>query len=81
MGQVHRAGEKLFVDFSGKRPHLVNPKTGDETAVELFAGVLGANGLIYAEATHSQDLPSWLGAHVRMLDYFRAVRLSGCRTI
>ena len=25
MRQVHRAGEKLFVDFSGKRPHLVDP--------------------------------------------------------
>jgi transposase len=27
--------------------------------------------LIYAEATRSQDLPSWIGAHVRMLDYFQ----------
>jgi hypothetical protein len=35
---VHRAGEKLFVDFSGKRP---DPKTADELAVELFVGVLG----------------------------------------
>jgi transposase len=68
---VHRAGEKLFVDFSGKRPHLVDPKTGEEIAVELFVGVLGASGLIYAEATRSQDLPSWVGAHVRMLDYFQ----------
>ena len=25
MRQVHRAGEKLFVDFSGQRPHLVDP--------------------------------------------------------
>jgi transposase len=69
MRQVHRAGEKLFVDFSGKRPHLVDPKTGEELAVELFVGVLGASGLIYAEATRSQDLPSWVDAHVRMLDY------------
>jgi transposase len=33
--------------------------------------VLGASSLIYAEATRSQDLPSWIGAHVRMLDYFQ----------
>ena len=71
MRQVHRAGEKLFVDFSGTRPHLVNPKTGEEIVVELFVGVLGASGLIYAEATRSQDLSSWVGAHVRMLDYFQ----------
>ena len=64
MRQVHRAGEKLFVDYSGKRPHLVDPQTGEEVAVELFVGVLGASGLIYAEATRGQDLPSWIGAHV-----------------
>lgn len=71
MRQVHRAGEKLFVDFSGKRPSLVDPATGDEIAVELFVGVLGASGLIYAEATRSQDLASWVDAHGRMLDYFQ----------
>ena len=31
MRQVHRAGEKLFVDFSGKRPHLVDPQTGERS--------------------------------------------------
>ncbi len=71
MRQVHRAGEKLFVDFSGTRPHLVDGKTGEEILIELFVGVLGASGLIYAEATWSQDLPSWIGAHVRMLEYFQ----------
>jgi transposase len=71
MRQVHTAGEKLFVDFSGKRPHLVDATTGEEIVVELFVGVLGASGLIYAEATRSQDLPSWVSAHVRMLDYFQ----------
>jgi transposase len=71
MRQVHRAGEKLFVDFSGLRPHLVDPATGEEIPVELFVGVLGASGLIYAEATRSQDLPSWIGAHVGMLEYFQ----------
>jgi transposase len=70
MRQVHRAGEKLFVDFSGKRPHVVEANTGEAIPVELFVGVLGASGLIYAEATRSQDLSSWIGAHVRMLDYF-----------
>ena len=70
MRQVHRAGEKLFVDFSGKRPHLIDPATGEEIAVELFVGVLGASGLIYAEATRGQDLSSWIQAHMRMLEYF-----------
>jgi transposase len=71
MRQVHRAGEKLFVDFSGTRPHLVDTRTGESITVELFVGVLGASGLIYAEATASQDLSSWISAHVRMVEYFQ----------
>jgi len=58
MRQVHRAGEKTFVDFSGMRPSLVDATTGELVPVELFVGVLGASGLIYAEATRSQDTPS-----------------------
>ena len=69
MRQVHRAGEKLFVDFSGKRPHLVDPQTGEEIAVGTLRRRARRERLIYAEATRSQDLPSWVGAHVRMLDY------------
>jgi transposase len=71
MRQVPRASEKLFVDFSGQRPHLVDPTTGGELAVQIFVGVLGASRLMYAEATRSQNLPSWVSAHVRMLDYFQ----------
>jgi transposase len=70
MRQVHRAGEKLFVDFSGKRPSLVDAQTGEIVPVELFVGVLGASGLVYAEATPSQTLPHWVAAHVGMLTYF-----------
>ena len=70
MRQVHRAGDKTFVDFSGKRPSLVDATTGEAVPVELFVGVLGASGLIYAEATRSQALPCWIGAHVHMVEYF-----------
>jgi transposase len=43
MRQVHRAGEKLFVDYSGKRPHIVDPTTGESRDVELFVAVMGAS--------------------------------------
>jgi transposase len=70
MRQVHLAGEKLFVDFSGKRPSIVDRRTGELVAVELFVGVLGASGYTYAEATATQKIHDWLGAHERMLEYF-----------
>ncbi len=70
MRQVHRAGEKTFIDFSGKRPALVDPRTGEVRRVELFVTVLGASSLTYAEATATQQLPDWVDAHVRMVEYF-----------
>jgi transposase len=70
MRQQHRAGERLFVDFSGKRLHLVDRRTGEEIPIELFVGVLGASCYTYAEATLSQKLPDWIGVHTRMLEYF-----------
>ncbi len=70
MRQVHRAGEKTFIDFSGKRPALVDRRTGELRRVELFVAVLGASKLTYAEATDTQQLPDWVDAHVHMVDYF-----------
>jgi len=71
MRQVHRAGEKAFVDFSGQRPVLCDPTTGELVPVELFIGVLGASNYTYVEACLTQDLPSWISAHVRMLSFFQ----------
>jgi len=70
MRQVHRAGEKTFIDFSGKRPHIADRRTGEQIPVELFVAALGASSFTYAEATESQKLPCWVGTHVRMVDYF-----------
>jgi transposase len=70
MRQVHKAGEKLFVDYSGKQPRVVDPATGEVVAVELFVGVLGASNFTYAEATATQKIPDFIGSHVRALEYF-----------
>lgn len=51
----HEPGEKLFLDFSGDRPTLTDPKTGIERKVELFVSVFPAGSLIYAEAVESQS--------------------------
>lgn len=70
MRQVHRAGEKLFADYAGQKPHLVDPETGECVAVELFVAVLGASNLTYAEATRTQKVPDWIASHVRALEFF-----------
>ncbi len=73
MRQVHRAGEKAFLDYSGKKPRIIDPTTGEVTEVELFVMVLGASNYTYAEATRTQGLSDFVGATVRGLEYFGAV--------
>jgi transposase len=68
MRQEHRAGEKLFVDFMGGRPHWCDPKTGALHYVEVFVACMGASNYVYAEAVASQTVPDWLSAHVNALE-------------
>lgn len=68
MRQRHVAGDKVFVDYSGKKIDIVNPETGEVREAEIFVAVLGASNYTYAEATWTQSLPDWIGAHVRLFD-------------
>ena len=65
--QVHIAGERLFVDFAGHTMEVIDAATGEIQRAEIFVAVLGASSFIYAEATASQALADWIGAHVNAL--------------
>jgi len=73
MRQVHRAGEKLFVDYAGQKPKIVDRSTGEEREVELFVAAFGASSFTYAEATETQRVADFLGSHTRALAYFGGV--------
>src|SRR5262245_1272635 len=73
MRQVHQAGEKLFVDYSGTKPTLIDSSTGAVTAVELFVAVLGASNYTYAEATRTQQVPDWIASHQRAFAFYGGV--------
>jgi hypothetical protein len=61
------------VDYSGKKVPIVDPLTGEIRMAEIFIGVLGALTLTYAEASWTQALPDWIGAHVRMFRFYGRV--------
>ena len=69
----HVAGERLFVDYAGQTVPLVSPDTGEVQAAQIFVAVLGASSYTYVEAHLHQDLPSWIGAHVRALEFLGGV--------
>jgi len=73
MRVCHAAGERLFVDYAGQTVPIVNPDTGEVQPAQIFVAVLGASSYTYVEAHLHQDLPSWIGAHVRAFSFFGGV--------
>ncbi|HEC33594.1 MAG TPA: IS21 family transposase [Chloroflexi bacterium] len=73
MRLTHKAGEKVFVDYAGQTVPIVDPETGEIHQAQVFIGVLGASNYTYVEAQWSQELPNWIGGHVRMFAFFGGV--------
>jgi transposase len=73
MRQHHVAGERVFVDYAGDTLDVIDAETGEVRPAQVFVGVLGASNYTYVEATWTQGLPDWIGAHVRMLEFFGGV--------
>jgi transposase len=71
--QVHVAGEKLFVDYSGHTMEVIDGLTGEVITAQIFVAVLGASNYTYAEATLTQSLPDWISSHVRAFSFFGGV--------
>ncbi|WP_225938434.1 IS21 family transposase [Leptothermofonsia sichuanensis] len=65
MRQVYQGGEKLFVDYCGLTVPVTEADTGEVVEAQIFVACLGASNYTYAEATPTQALPHWIGAHQR----------------
>ncbi len=50
----HKVGDKLFIDFTGKRLQVVDKQTGEVQDVEVFVAILGCSQLTYVTAVASQ---------------------------
>ena len=73
MRQIHKAGDKLFVDYAGQTVPIVQGDTGEVRFAQIFVAVLGASNYTFAEATWSQSLPDWLGSHARAFTFIGGV--------
>jgi transposase len=73
MRQAHPAGERMFVDYAGQTVDLIDGRTGEIRAAQIFVAAMGASNYTYAEASWTQTLPDWIGAHVRALAFIGGV--------
>jgi transposase len=69
----HKAGEKLFIDFAGKKLHLTDTQSGELIDVEVFVATLACSQLTYVEAVYSQRKNDFLSALGNSLRYFGGV--------
>jgi transposase len=73
MRQVHKAGEKTFVDYAGMTVPWIDSITGEIHEAQIFVGALGASQFMFVEATATQQIPDWIQSHTRMWEYFDGV--------
>ena len=73
MRQVHVAGEKLFIDFSGMTMNVVDKDTGEINKVQIFVAVLGTSDYPFVKAIATQSKKDFINVHVDMFKYFGGV--------
>lgn len=73
MRQIHYAGDKLFVDFSGLTMPIVNAKTGEVSKAQIFVAVLGASGYTFVHAVESQSTESFIECHNESFSFYGGV--------
>lgn len=70
MHMVHKAGDKMFIDFTGEKLQVVNPESGEVKSMEVFVAILGASQLTYVEAVESQRVEDLISCAENALHYF-----------
>jgi transposase len=71
--QEHRPGDKLFVDWAGKKIPIYDRQSSHVQEASLFLAVLGASNYTYAEAFANEQLEAWISAHLHSFEFFQAL--------
>lgn len=71
MRQVHKFGEKCFVDFAGDTVPIYTD--GEVRRAYVFVATLGGSNYTFCGLSWTQRLPDWIELHNQMLAYFGGV--------
>src|ERR1022692_1124307 len=70
MHMVHKAGDKMFVDYTGEKLRIVDMLTGELRSVEVFVAILGASQFTYVQAIESQNMEDFILCCENALRFF-----------
>lgn len=69
----HKAGEKVYVDYTGKKLCYIEKETGEVVEVEVFVAILPCSGYTFAQACTSQKQEDFISVMNDCLRYFGGV--------
>jgi transposase len=69
----HKVSDKLFIDFTGKRLHIVDIISGEIREVEVFVAILGYSRLTFVIAVDSQKKKDFILVCERALIFYDGV--------
>jgi transposase len=72
----HKAGDKLYIDYTGKKLQVIDKNSGECIDTEVFVSILGASQLIYVEATYTQRKEDFVTSVENSLHYYNGVPLA-----
>ena len=70
---THKVGDKLFIDFTGKKLPVVDRHTGEIQELEIFICVLGSSQYTYVEACESQSGENFIRCVENALRFYGGV--------
>ena len=73
MHMTHKAGDKMFVDFTGEKLEIVDADSGEIKKMEVFVAVLGGSQYTYVEAVESQRVEDFITCCENALHFFGGV--------
>ncbi len=70
---IHKAADKVYVDYTGKKLHVTDKQTGEITELEVFVAILPASQYTYVEASRSQKKEDFIKSVNNCLSFFEGV--------
>lgn len=69
----HIAGEEMFIDFAGKKLHIIDKATGEVIGVEVFVAILPCSQYTYVRACMSQQRSDLIDSCTHALQFYGGV--------
>lgn len=70
MKMEHKAGDKMFVDFTGKKLQIIDKESGEIQDVEVFVAILGCSQLTFVTAVATQQKEDFIAACEKALHFY-----------